>query len=184
MTTGDVIVRRARRADLPALGRLGAQLLRAHHDFDRARFMAPGDDPEGGYAWFLGTQLPKRDAAVFVAVRTDAVVGYVYAAVEPRSWKELRDEAGFIHDVLVDAAARRTGVATALLEAAFAWLRAQGVPRIVLGTAYANRPARRLFTSLGFRPTMIEMTKELGGAEPSAAGPPATAATRRTRRGT
>jgi RimJ/RimL family protein N-acetyltransferase len=35
------------------------------------------------------------------------------------------------------------------------------VPRVVLWTAHANEPAQRLFEGLGFRPTMIEMTKEL-----------------------
>jgi hypothetical protein len=34
---------------------------------------------------------------------------------------------------------------------------------VVLWTAHANTPAHRLFATLGFRPTMIEMTKELGG---------------------
>ena len=119
-----------------------------------------------------------------MAERDDAVIGYVYAAVEPRSWKDLRDEAGFIHDVIVDPATRRSGVATELLEAAFAWLRSQGVPRVVLGTAYDNQAAQQLFARLGFRPTMIEMTKELREADPQTEGSRATAATRRTRRGT
>jgi ribosomal protein S18 acetylase RimI-like enzyme len=184
MRSESVIVRRATRVDLPAAGRLGAELLRTHYEFDRDRFMAPGEDPEGGYAWFLGTQLAQRDAAVFVAEQEGAIVGYVYAAVEPRSWKELRDEAGFIHDVVVDPAARRAGIATALLEAAFAWLRTQGVPRVVLGTAYANQAAQRLFTNLGFRPTMIEMTKELGESGPRPVRPRVTAGARRTRRNT
>ena len=161
MASTDVIIRRAQRGDLGALGRLGATLLRVHHAFDPARFMAPGPDPAGGYAWFLGTQLTKRDARVFVAERDVVVVGYVYAAVEPQSWKELRDEAGFIHDVLVDESARGAGVASALLEAAIGWLQGRGVPRVVLWTAHPNEPARRLFEGLGFRPTMIEMTKEL-----------------------
>ena len=161
MAQSDVIIRRARRTDLGALGRLGATLLRLHHGFDRARFIAPGDDPEGGYAWFLGTQLTKRDSRVFVAERDAAVVGYVYAAVEPRSWKELRDEAGFIHDVLVEESARGAGVGRALLHAAMAWLHGRDVPRVVLWTAHGNEPAQRLLGALGFRPTMIEMTKEL-----------------------
>ena len=161
MAPPDVIIRRALGSDVRALGRLGAALLRTHHAFDRFRFMAPGDDPEGGYAWFLGTQLEKRDVRIFVAEREAAIVGYAYAAIEPRSWQELREEAGFIHDVLVDESARRAGVASALLDAAVQWLRGRGVPRVVLWTAYANEPAQRLFGALGFRPTMLEMTKEL-----------------------
>jgi ribosomal protein S18 acetylase RimI-like enzyme len=160
--TGELTIRPATRADLPTLGRLGALLLRTHYDFDPQRFLAPGGDVEQGYAWFLGTQLGQEDVAVFVAEREGEVVGYVYAGVEPHSWKELRDEAGFIHDIVVDERGRRGGVATALLERAIAWLGGRGVPRVVLWTAERNDAAPRLFAALGFRRTMIEMTRELG----------------------
>jgi ribosomal protein S18 acetylase RimI-like enzyme len=161
MTGPETLIRRAEERDLEAVGRLGARLLRDHHDFDRLRFMAPRGNTEEGYAWFLGTQLQRDDAVVFVAERAGLVVGYVYAGIEPQSWKELREEAGFIHDVYVDGPARRTGVATALLEAAAAWLAERGMPRIVLWTAAPNESARRLFERLGFRHTMTEMTKEI-----------------------
>lgn len=155
------VVRRARPEDVPALGRLGALLMRTHYEFDSARFMAPGDDPEGGYGWFLGTQLRDPDVVVLVAERDGAVVGYVYAGLEPQSWKELREPAGFIHDVVVDDTGRRAGVATMLLEAAIAWLRERGTPRVMMWTAEPNVSAQRLFAKLGFRRTMIEMTREL-----------------------
>jgi ribosomal protein S18 acetylase RimI-like enzyme len=155
------VVRRAQAEDVPALGRLGALLMRTHYAFDPARFMAPGDDPEGGYGWFLGTQLRDPEVVVLVAERDGAVVGYVYAGLEPQSWKDLREASGFIHDIVVDASARRGGVATMLLEAAIEWLREKGAPRVLLGTAEPNVGAQRLFEKLGFRRTMIEMTREL-----------------------
>jgi ribosomal protein S18 acetylase RimI-like enzyme len=156
-----VIIRRATAADLPALGALGASLLRAHYAFDPQRFMAPPGDPESGYAWFLGTQLKEGDVSVFVAERSSRVVGYVYAGLEPQSWKELRDAAGFIHDVVVVPEAQRHGVASALIDTACDWLRSIGAPRVVLWTADQNEGAQRLFSRQGFRRTMIEMTKEL-----------------------
>ena len=154
-------IRRATTADADALGRLGALLLRAHHDFDPQRFMAPGTNPEAGYGWFLTSQLGDDDVAVFVAEREGEVIGYVYAGLEPRSWKELREACGFIHDVAVREEGRRTGVASALIEAAIEWLRSRGAPRVVLWTAEPNAPAQRLFDRLGFRRTMVEMTREL-----------------------
>ena len=160
VTPADLIVRRAAERDLETLGRLGAQLVRTHHGFDSARFMAPADSVEEGYAWFLGTQLDRPDAVVLVAERSGRVLGYVFAGLEPRSWMELRDEAGFIHDVVVDEDARRTGVATRLVEEAAAWLEQHGAPRVMLWTAEANAPAHRLFAKLGFRRTMLEMTRE------------------------
>lgn len=158
MTT-DAVIRRATQADLPALGRLGALLMRAHYAFDRKRFMAAGADE--GYAWFLGTQLAEPDVAIFVAERGGEVLGYVYAGLEPLSWKELRDAAGFIHDIVVDERGRRTGLAGALIGHATEWLRSRGAPRVMLWTAEQNVDAQRLFARLGFRRTMIEMTLEL-----------------------
>jgi ribosomal protein S18 acetylase RimI-like enzyme len=155
------VIRRATQADLPALGKLGASLLLEHHAFDPQRFMAPPVDPEAGYAWFLGTQLKQQEVAVFVAVRGGIVIGYVFAGLEPQSWKELRDEAGFVHDIVVAPEAQRLGVASALIESACEWLRSIGAPRVVLWTAEKNDGAQRLFSRLGFRRTMIEMTREL-----------------------
>lgn len=143
------------------LGRLGAMMVRQHHAFDPDRFMAPTADVESGYAWFLGTQLNQADAAVFVAESAGAVAGYSYVAIEPRSWKELRDEAAFIHDVLVDDGFRGQGIATALTAAAIEWSRERGVPRVLLWTAAPNEAARRIFARLGFRETMIEMTRDV-----------------------
>jgi ribosomal protein S18 acetylase RimI-like enzyme len=161
MTDADLRVRRATRADLPALGRLGAHLMTVHYEFDQRRFVAPTGHPETGYAQFLGSQLDVEDATVLVAERAGSVVGYVYAGIEPFSWKELRDAAGFVHDIVVDPAGRRAGVAAALLDAAIGWVRAQGVRSVMLWTAAPNEGAQRLFGRFGFRRTMIEMTLDL-----------------------
>ncbi len=127
--------------------------------------MAPAPQIEEGYAWFLGTQLQDDDVAVFVAERGGEVLGYVYAGIEPRSWKELREEAGFIHDVVVDERGRRKGVAGALIQRANEWFRTRGMPRVLLWTADQNSAAQQLFTRLGFRRTLVEMTLELSPAE-------------------
>ena len=55
------------------------------------------------------------DAVVLVADRDGEVIGYVYATLEERSWRELRDACGFIDDVVVRETERRAGVATALM---------------------------------------------------------------------
>jgi ribosomal protein S18 acetylase RimI-like enzyme len=132
-----------------------------HYDFDNARFMQPGPGAEEGYAWFLGSQLENPESLVLVAEREGAVVGYLCASIEPRNWKELRERAGFVHDILVTDESRGLGAAQALMDEAFTWMRQQNVPRVLLWTAAPNDRARRLFERLGFRPTMVEMTREL-----------------------
>ena len=143
------------------MGELGAALMRTHYALDPLRFLEPGGGDNAGYSRFLASQLDEEGAVVFVAERQRTIVGYVYAAIEPLSWKDLRDECGFIHDLLVSETARGGGIGEALLDAAIEWLREQGMPRVVLGTAAQNERARRLFARRGFRPTMIEMTLEL-----------------------
>jgi ribosomal protein S18 acetylase RimI-like enzyme len=154
-------VRKAESRDLEALGRLGAMLIRTHYQFDRQRFLAPIEGVEEGYAAFLGRAIDSPDDCVFVAERDGVVVGYVFAALEPLNWKELRGPAGFIHDVAVAEEARRSGIGTELIAAAIEWLRNHGAPRVILWSAASNAIARSLFSHLGFRETMIEMTMEL-----------------------
>jgi ribosomal protein S18 acetylase RimI-like enzyme len=161
MTDAEIIIRPAERGDLPALGKLGAQLVGEHYAFDARRFMKPEGDLAEGYAHFLGTQRRNRQAIVLVAAHDSDVAGYLYAAIAPVSWESLRDEAGYIHDVIVDPRWRGHGVASRLMEAAIAWFRERGMPRVILQTAHQNDAAQSLFTRLGFRPTMIEMTKEI-----------------------
>jgi ribosomal protein S18 acetylase RimI-like enzyme len=157
----EFVIRLANDSDLPSLGILGAQLMETHYRFDPKRFMAPHSNSAEGYAGFLRSQLNEEDVVIFVAERAGAIVGYVYAGLEPESWKELRDMAGFIHDVVVEDSSRRLGIASSLVEAAIDWLRAHGAPRVILWTAEQNGAAQGVFSRLGFRRTMIEMTREL-----------------------
>ena len=156
-----LVIRRATEGDLPALGRLGALLVQAHHDFDPKRFIAATPRTQTGYASFLGTQLAAADAVVFVADENGDVVGYSYAGVEGHDWMSLRGPAGVLHDIVVDPLHRRNGVGRALLIETLAFLKSQGAPRVVLSTATQNESAQRLFASAGFRRTMVEMTAEL-----------------------
>src|SRR5205085_9711622 len=113
-----------------------------HYEFDRDRFLAPGKGAESGYGSFLRSLIDTADNCIFVAEQDGAVVGYVWGALEPLSWKELRGAAGFIHDIAVDEGARRLGLGTKLMDAAITWLREHGAPRVLLGTAAQNAGAQ------------------------------------------
>jgi ribosomal protein S18 acetylase RimI-like enzyme len=156
-------IRPATPADLPVLGRLGALLVRAHHDFDPQRFIAARPGTEQAYASFLGTQLEEPNVVVLVAERDGEVLGYTYAGVEGYDYMSLRGPAAVLYDIVVDPAHRGRGVGRMLLEATVAALEARAAPRVVLSTADRNESAQRLFARAGFRRTMIEMTRELDG---------------------
>jgi ribosomal protein S18 acetylase RimI-like enzyme len=157
-----IVVRPATTADLEAVGRLGAILVRTHHDFDPKRFMAASAQTERGYASFLGSQLREKDVILLVAEQDRKVVGYSYARVEGRDYMSLRGPAGVLHDIVVCPEHRRHGVGSVLLDATLRALESRGVPQIVLSTAALNAGAKRLFTRAGFRETMVEMTRDVG----------------------
>lgn len=156
----EVTIRPAVPADREALGRLGALLVRTHHDFDPVRFIAPTAGTPQGYGSFLVSQAAERDVFVLVAERGNEVVGYTYAGVEGRDYMALRGPAGVLHDIVVDPAHRGTGVGRLLLHATLAELHARGARQVVLSTAERNAGAQRLFERAGFRRTMVEMTRD------------------------
>ncbi len=150
-------IRRASESDLVTLGRFGASLMRQHHSSDSRRFVLT-DRPEDGYGRFLVSQLANPDSLVLVAERGNEVLGYVFADIEPTSWRDLRGPCGFIHDVYVHESARRQGTGEALVRAAIEWAHSRGMSQVVLWSKSGNDDAQRLFAKLGFRQTMIEMT--------------------------
>ena len=156
----EITVRRAAKADVPALGKLGEHLVQVHYRLDNRRFLPVMPQTAERYGAFLGTQIERNDAVLFVAERDGAVVGYAYAGLEDYDYMALRGPAGALYDLVVDPNCRRRGIGTLLLNAALDWLRAQNAPRVVLSTAEGNDEAQRLFASAGFRRTMIEMTRE------------------------
>ena len=156
-----VTIRRAQREDLSVIGRLGALLVRMHHDFDSERFIAATSRTEQGYGSFLGTQLDKPNVSVLVAELDGDVIGYSYAGVEGNDYMSLRGPAGVLYDIVVDPNHRGHGVGRMLLDTTLDALKANGAPRVVLSTAEKNPTAQRLFERAGFRRTMIEMTREL-----------------------
>jgi ribosomal protein S18 acetylase RimI-like enzyme len=153
-------IRPARPEDLGQVSKLAAALVRLHHKWDPKRFMLI-EPLEQGYHRFFSSQLGDADVVLLVATRDEAIVGYIYGGMEARNWNALLDRCGAVHDIHVDEAVRKQGVASQLMEAACAKLKSLGAQRVVLMSAQANAEGQRLFEKLGFRRTMVEMTREL-----------------------
>jgi ribosomal protein S18 acetylase RimI-like enzyme len=161
MSSSGPVIRRATGNDLANIGRLGALLVAAHHAFDSRRFLAATSRTKEAYASFLGSQLDAPDAAIFVAEENADVIGYAYVAVESYDYMMLRGPAGILHDLIVDPEYRRAGVGRLLLDAALVYVQSRGLSQLVLSSAERNEAAQRFFASMGFRRTMIEMTRDL-----------------------
>ncbi len=154
-------IRPAIAGDVDLLGRLGTLLMAMHHEFDSRRFIPTSDRTPELYAGYLHKQLGGNDVMVLVAEADQDIAGYLYAAAEGPDYMALRGPAGVIHDLIVVPRYRRQGAGRLLLRAAVDTFKDLGLERIVLSTAYQNEHAHALFASEGFRPAMIEMTRDL-----------------------
>ncbi len=167
----EVTLRLAVPEDAAQLGRLAYQLVKLHHDFDPARFIKIDDPNAPGYGRYLSSRADDPRTVVLVATVVEGgaekIVGYTYARFEEKDWNDLRDPAGALHDILVDPGYRKRGIAKKLALETFARLEKMGAPRVILKTAAKNETAQRFFRSIGFRDTMIEMTRERGGVTPA-----------------
>lgn len=153
----EIQIRRATPGDLAGAAALAARLVHQHHEADPARFFLPERVEQGYLAWFR-QELERPQAVIVVARAPGEVVGYGYGTLEGRDWNLLLDRHGAIHDIYVAEAARKQGVGRQLVEAMLRELSGLGAPRVVLSTMVSNSAAQRLFSSVGFRPTMLEMT--------------------------
>ncbi len=152
------------KADLPAVGILAGRLVRMHYAFDHDRYMKPGN-PEQGYQRWFGTKIDADDMILLVAEEPSIAEGplaYAFVALEGRDYNGLLEPHAKLHDILVDERAQKHGVGEALLNEVFRTAKEKGAPRVLLYTAAQNEAAQRLFHRMGFRTTMLEMTRELG----------------------
>ena len=157
-------IRPASSADVRTIGRLGAALVRLHHELDAERFLEATAQTEHGYASYVRSQLANRETIVLVAEREGEVLGYTLAGIEGVDYMSLSGPAGVLHDIVVDPDNRGLGIGRGLLDATLDALAKRGVPRVVLSTAERNESAQRMFARAGFRRTMIEMTREMNGS--------------------
>ena|SRR5690348_6009665 len=143
---------RATLADLPAL----APLFDAYRTFYRQP-----SDLATAHA-FLHERLGCGESVIFLAEDAGGrVLGFtqLYPGFSSVSARRVL----ILNDLYVVAAARRSGVARALAEAAHIHARMTGVARVTLSTAHDNGPAQALYESLGYvRETgMVEYSLDL-----------------------
>ncbi|WP_133501187.1 GNAT family N-acetyltransferase [Cognatilysobacter terrigena] len=97
---------------------------------------------------FLAERMARGESTIHLAWRGDDAVGFVqcYPMFSSVRMRPIR----VLNDLYVDASARRSGVARALLDAAADAARDAGAARIVLETAQDNHAARALYRAAGW----------------------------------
>lgn len=131
-------IHRAGPADLDALAAL--------FDAYRQYYGQPADLPRAR-DW-LRSRLRVGESVVLVAKREAKMVGFVQ--LYPGFSSVHTDRTWILNDLFVDPAARRCGVASALLESAATFAREDGAVSLSLETARDNDAARAVYRAAGW----------------------------------
>jgi len=152
----------------------GTIQVRSYQPGDHARVMAlaprltewvaPWRDPAAVltavHGWIQGSvdALSQPGRAVYVAVDGEAIVGVV--TVSERTHFTGQVDA-YVGELAVRTGMERRGIATQLMNAAETWAARRGLRFLTLETGAANRPARRLYQSLGYQEEGVRLTKAI-----------------------
>jgi ribosomal protein S18 acetylase RimI-like enzyme len=153
-------IRPATANDVPQVLPMVERIAALHESWDPAKY---GFLPDVGqmYRGWLTSRANDPRSVFLVAERDGAIVGFLVGTVEREIPIYRLREFGFIHDVWVEPAYRNEGVARQMTMLAIERFRDMGIKQIRLDTAAKNDPARGLFASCGFRPSVIEMLLEM-----------------------
>lgn len=148
VTRSGVVVRRARPAEYDVVGRLTLAA------YEADGLVGTPDGAEDFYvAMLLDAARRDREAEVWVAADgAGTLLGTVTWCPEGSAWREVtarRDQAEF-RMLAVDPAARRRGVARALVEACLARARDDGAREVLLSSLPQMTAAHGLYRDLGF----------------------------------
>jgi RimJ/RimL family protein N-acetyltransferase len=136
-------IRRAEPGDAAALCALSAQVGAESGAWLLTTEMWRGVSDERRY---LRSVRRHQDAAVYVAVDNDTIVGRLSLARDPHPASHHVADLG----LMVAAGHRRRGIGRALLEQAVTWARGVGVRKLELHVFPWNEPAIALYDSFGF----------------------------------
>lgn len=138
--------------------------------FDAYRvFYGQPSDPDAARA-FLDARLRRDESVVFVSRDHDTPLGFTQ--LYPTFSSVAARRVWILNDLFVVPAARRRGVARALMAAAQAFAGSTGAVRIALETTRDNRAAQALYESLGYARDDAMFTYSLAlDAPPASAAP-------------
>ena len=144
----ELVVRRARLDDLPAIVELRLALLRDYHDHPLYEQLRP-DAPARAYDLFR-TQLTSPAEAMFIGERNRTVIAVLRCVESGASPLLLPDRYCYVSSVYVRPEQRRQGVLRALLAAAETWCEERGLTEMRLHSSTSSPVAVDTWDALGF----------------------------------
>jgi GNAT superfamily N-acetyltransferase len=149
-------IRPATAEDVPHVLPMVDKVEGLHETWDPAKYGFRDKPSRMYHKWLIGRTTDPR-SVFLVAEREGRLVAFLVGTVDQEIPIYRIKEYGFIQDLWVEEDYRHEGIARQMVMLAIEKFRQFGVKQIRLDTAAANEPARKLFSSCGFRPSTIEM---------------------------
>jgi GNAT superfamily N-acetyltransferase len=154
-----IIVRRATKADIPALIRLNMAQADYHAKLDP--FFKTGVQMKQKMRPYFEKQLRRRVGRVFIAEEGKRVVGFIIFEIQKSSPAASIPRVGSIRTIFVDQKARRSGAGSMLLDAAVQWLKLKNMNRLEIGVLPTNSAGLNFWMKKGFKERMKRMWKKI-----------------------
>jgi ribosomal protein S18 acetylase RimI-like enzyme len=155
----EIVIRRARAEDVPAVVRLWREMWDFHAPLD-PRFQAtPAAD--GVMERWIEDDLVSDRAAVFVAEEggPGALAGYCHVLILENPPVVPWQFYGYVSEIAVRR--RRAGIGGKLLQAAHEWFRARGLPYVEVNVSVRNEMARGFWRKHGYGDFLERLRREL-----------------------
>lgn len=151
------MIRLAIREDADAIARMWERLVVFHHDLDTD---LPEAARNGGrmYAHRLINRLDDTHTRVYVAEEDGQVIGYILGVIVDLVPEMFAQKiGGFLADIYVEEAYRRSGVGRALVETLAQWFKSNNVSYFEWYVASQNEVGRAFWKGIGGRDLMVRM---------------------------
>ena len=153
------MVRRARKGDSDAVGRLWIDLLQSQSKLD-SRFQ-PSDDALQRWRNDFPEWVRRDSRRIYVAEGDGAIRGFVSAErwSTPPIYRDVREI--YIDELYVEPAYRRRGLGRALVEEVALWAKSEGAHRLRAGALGANGEGRTFWERVGAEAFTVTYTLEV-----------------------
>jgi GNAT superfamily N-acetyltransferase len=163
-----IAVRKAKPSDLEQLLALQREFERdqrnivAREDRKAADYLKPAPNRERTAAKWFRKWLHSKKARVLIAEVNSRPIGFSAAFIEKFEGLVQPTRYGFIGIVFVRRRYRGAGIGRLLVKETLQWLRQGKIEHVSLSVVLANKPARAIWSKLGFRDQWVFAWKRIG----------------------
>lgn len=150
-------IRIAKKDDAPKLVELWKGLMRYHENCVSDYIMSK--DAEEKWKVYLDSFFNTGEKIAFVAVRSDEIVGYIFAMIKQKPPVFEENRVGEIGDTFVREDAHGNDVGRNLVEAASKWLKDMGMKSIEVNMYMDNALANAFWSSMNFESYFLTRRK-------------------------